>query len=243
LKKKVLITLLILESLLNAKNICVNNDFNVDKEIIKIQKSLLPNGKYYTDGSVRKVIKEEKFYADEYIKKYGIDSETKKALALSINKTLAQLLKNKLIKKYSPDDKVLKSFYYDHIDEFKPETEVSVSSITLLSLDKADEIYSKLKKDPSKFEEMAKKYSIKDNTVYKNVEISKFALPVREWIRKAKPGDISEPIKLGKIYVIDRLDSKKEIKPTYENLKPFIKNILVNIYVNKLMKQMYEDAK
>ena len=89
---------------------------------------------------------------------------------------------------------------------------------------------------------MAKKYSL-DNTIhYVNLPIDKFNLKVRDFIRKAKKGDISEPIKIGEFYYIDRVDNKKTLKPTYENLKPQIKKLLVNIYVNKLMKKMYEDA-
>ena len=83
--------------------------------------------------------------------------------------------------------------------------------------------------------------SLDKNIKYVNLPIDKFAYNVREFLRSAKKGEISEPIKISNFYYIDRLDNKKTIKPTYENLKPQIKEILVNIYVKNLMNKTYED--
>jgi len=228
---------------LYASEVCINTNIKkITPELVKTKKQIIPNGKYYTDDSVKKVIKKEKFFANAFIKQFGIDEKTKKALTLSAYETLTELYRNKLKEKYAPDEKTIKSFYIDHKDEFQPETKVSISTITLASLKKADEIYAKLKKHPEKFDELAKKYSIDSNIKYKDVELSKFAYPVREWIRKAKKGEISEPVKVGKYYFIDRLENKKERGVSYEELKPFIKEILVNIYINNLMKKQYEEA-
>ena len=61
-------------------------------------------------------------------------------------------------------------------------------------------------------------------------------------IRKAKKGDIIS-FEIDGFYFIDKIEDKKEITPTYENLKPKLKKILAGIYVNKLMNKMYEEGK
>ena len=129
----------------------------------------------------------------------------------------------------------------EYKDQFAPSTIVDISTIKVKSIDLADKIYSELKKGAS-FEKLAKKYSLDENIHYVNLPLDKFAYEVRNFIRKAKKGEISKPIKVGEFYYIDRLDNKKTIKPTYENLKPQIKEILVNIYVKKLMDKMYEEG-
>jgi hypothetical protein len=41
------------------------------------------------------------------------------------------------------------------------------------------------------------------------------------------------------MFFIDKLNDKKTIQPTYENLKPELKTLLQNIYINKKLEQLY----
>lgn len=206
-----------------------------DKNLVEIKKKFMPS--YIPKSAAEKIVKKELFFA----KKYNLKDKNLVA-KLGAIESLANAYREYLKKKYAPNDKVIKSFYMEYKDQFAPQTIVDISSIKVKSIDLADKIYKELKKDPKKFDKLAKKYSLDSNIRYVNLPLDKFAFKVREFIRNAKKGDISEPIKIGEFYYIDRIDNKKIIKPTYENLKPKIKDILVNIYVNRLMKKMYEDV-
>jgi len=231
--KKILLLSLAVFALSNE--ICF--DLNkIDKtKLIKLKEKFLPE--YLPKEAAKKIIDKELFFA----KKYNLKDKDLIA-KLGAIEALADAYRNYLIKKYAPNEKVIKSFYEEYKDNFAKTTIVDISTIKVKSLNLADKIYNELKKNPKKFDELAKKYSLDENIKYTNLALDKFNIKVRNFIRKAKKGEISEPIKIGEFYYIDRVDNKKEITPTYKNLKPQLKKLLVNIYVNNLMKKMYEDA-
>ena len=212
---------------------------NITKEEIKIKKQIIPNGKYYTDESVRNVIKKEQFFANKFLKEFGETEKAKIAIKLAKQEVLAKLYREKLKEKFIPNEEAIKSFYIDNKEEFAPSTTISLSVITLKNIDIADKVYKELKKNPDKFKEIAKKYSLDNHIDYKDVSIAIVAPQVRAWVRKAKVGEISEPFKVGKMFFIDKLNDKKTIQPTYENLKPELKTLLQNIYINKKLEQLY----
>ena len=218
-----------------SNEICMDLNKINSKELLKEELKFAPS--YIPKNVVEENLKKKIFFAKKY-------NQKDKALVAKLGaiEALSNAYREYLIKKYSPNEKVIKSFYEEYKEQFAPSTIVDISTIKVKSVDLADKIYKELKKDPSKFDELAKKYSLDKNIHYVNLPLDKFAFKVRDFIRNAKKGDISEPIKIGEFYYIDRVDNKKTIKPTYENLKPQIKKLLVNIYVNKLMQKMYEDA-
>ena len=217
-----------------SNEICMDLNKINSKELLKEELKFAPS--YIPKNVVEENLKKKIFFAKKY-------NQKDKALVAKLGaiEALSNAYREYLIKKYSPNEKVIKSFYEEYKNEFAPSTIVDISTIKVKSVDLADKIYKELKKDPSKFDKLAKKYSLDKNIHYVNLPLDKFAFKVRDFIRNAKKGDISEPIKIGEFYYIDRVDNKKTIKPTYENLKPKIKKLLVNIYVNKLMQKMYED--
>ena len=218
-----------------SNEICINlNKINY-KELLKEELKFAPS--YLPENAIEENLNKKIFFA----KKYNLKDKNLIA-KLGAIEALSNAYRQYLIKKYSPNEKVIKSFYEEYKDQFAPSTIVNISTIKVKSIDLADKIYKELKKNPSKFNEIAKKYSLDNNIHYVNLPLDKFVFKVRDFIRNAKKGDISKPIKIGEFYYIDRVDNKKVIKPTYENLKPQIKKLLVNIYVNKLMQKMYEDA-
>ena len=218
-----------------SNEICMNLNKINSKELLKEELKFAPS--YIPKSSIEENLKKKIFFA----KKYNLKDKDLVA-KLGAIEALSNAYREYLIKKYSPNEKVIKSFYEEYKNQFAPSTIVNISTIKVKSIDLADKIYKKLKKEPSKFDKLAKEYSLDKNIHYVNLPVDKFAYKVRDFIRKSKKGEISKPVKIGEFYYIDRLDNKKTIKPTYENLKPQIKKILVNIYVNKLMKKMYEDA-
>ena len=241
---KIVTTLTLSCVLLSAQNITVKPIDKISNNLVDIQKSIIENGQMYENSSVKKQIQKEKYFASVFLKKYGIDDNTSKALSLSLNDTLTKLYTLKLKEKYAPNSKVIKSFYLENRAAFTADTIVNVSTITLKTVKKADEVYSKIVKNKTEFNKLAKANSLDTNIDYVNVSISKFAPKLRKWIRDAKVGDISQPIKIGNFYFIDRVNKKVEKAPTFENLKPKLKKLLVDIYVNRLLANQYrENAK
>ena len=218
-----------------SNEICFDLNKIDTNKLIKLKEKFLPE--YLPKEAAEKIIKKELFFA----KKYNLKDKDLVA-KLGAIEALANAYRNYLIKKYAPNEKVIKSFYEEYKNNFAKTTIVDISTIKVKSLNLADKIYNELKKNPKKFDELAKKYSLDENIKYTNLALDKFNLKVRNFIRKAKKGEISEPIKIGEFYYIDKVDNKKTITPTYKNLKPQLKKLLVNIYVNNLMKKMYEDA-
>lgn len=218
-----------------SNEISINLNKINKKELLKEELKFAPS--YIPKNTIEENLNKKIFFA----KKYNLKD---KALVAKLGavEALSNAYRNYLIKKYSPDDKVIKSFYEEYKAQFAPSTTVNISTIKVKSVDLADKLYNELKSNPSKFNKLAKKYSLDKNIHYINLSLDKFNLEVRNFIRNAKKGQITKPVKIGEFYYIDRVDNKKTISPTYKNLKPQIKKILVNIYVNKLMKKMYEDA-
>jgi len=226
--------------LLTATVFAFSNELCVDFNKIDLNKLAKTKQKFvpsYVKMNTKEVLQKELFFAKKY------NQKDKNLIAkLGAIEMLSDAYKESLIKKYSPNDKVIKSFYEEYKGSFVKTTKFNISSIRVKTIDVADKIYSELQKNPSKFNEVAKKYSLDDNIHYKDISLDKFAFSLRKILRKAKKNEILKPVKVGEFYYIDRVDSKKVIIPTYKNLKPQLKKLLVNIYVKNLMKKMYEDA-
>ena len=212
-----------------ANSICF--DLKNNEKLLNKYKS------FHSDLKNSAKLLEKKLY---FAKKY--DNSDKDIVAkIGAIEALYDAYRNNLLKKYSPDDKVIKSFYIDNKEAFKESTLVNTSTIKVFSVDLADKIYNILKKEPKKFEELAKKHSLDKQIYFTDIPLANFSYKVREAIRVAKEHDILEPIKVGNYIYINRIDKKIKKDPSFKNLKPEIKKILVNIYVNKLMDKMYEE--
>ena len=212
-----------------ANSICF--DLKNDDRLLNKYKSFHPDLK---DSS--KLLEKRLYFANKY------NNDDKDIVAkIGAIEALYDAYRNNLLKKYSPDDKVIKSFYIDNKEAFKESTLVNISTIKVISIDLADKLYNILKNEPKRFEELAKKYSLDKTIYFKDIPLDKFNYKAREAIRKAKEQDILEPIKVGNYFYINRIDKKIKKDPSFKNLKPEIKKILVNIYVNKLMDKMFEE--
>jgi len=221
----------------------IPKNIKVSKEEIKIYKNSITNGDILSDKTIKETILKNRLFSKAFLNRYKIDKKTKTLLNISIENALSNLYIEKLKQFNKPNDKVLKSFYLDHKDEFKPIEKVSISTIKVNSLKKADKIYLKLKQNPKLFEELAKRENLDPQIHYKDISILRFNPIVREWIRNHKKGDISEPIKIGNSFFIDRIDNKTKTNISYNSLKEDIKNLLMSIYVNSMIKKEFEKLK
>ena len=219
---------------------------SVDSKEVKLYKQIFPQNAYMPDSVIENKIYKNRLFTKEYMKR-PLSQEDKRKLQLVIEWILALSYIDKLKKEHAPTEEDLKSFYLDKKDLFKPVEIVDISTIAVPSLKKADEIYQMLKKNPEKFEEIAKKESLdpsaKSGGKYKKVSILMFHPDIREWIRTHKTGDISEPIKVGKYYYIDRIDNKYKTSTDYNSVKKDIKELLENIYIKNMIDQEFEKLK
>ena len=226
----------------------IPKNVKLSKKEIEVYKKNIQSTDLVPDSAVRNDLLKNRLFAKAFLEQSGfVDEDTKIVINQAVEKALANLYMQELKRKNQPDEKALKSFYLDHAESFKPLTNVSISTIAVDSLKKADEIYLKLKKDPKLFEEIAKKESLDASASsgghYKDVPILKFAPAIRDWIRKHKEGDISEPIMVGRYFYIDRIDRKSKTDTSYESLKSDIKKILVNAFLAEKIKEEFKKLK
>ena len=232
--------------LLYGQSVCVDTS-NLDVsskgiELIKEYDDLSIPNKY-----VKRVFNRNTLFAKALLKKYGLSEEDRGYIDLKVAEALANIYMKKESDRFEPNEKEIKSFYIEHMDEFKPILKAELSLISVKSLELADRIYKELQKDTSKFKELAKKYSIDGTSEIGGklgkVDLDKFPLPVREWVRGHKESEISEPIRIGDYFFVVQLHKKVEKKPTYENVKDEIKNLLKRLVKTKKLKEEYKRLK
>lgn len=235
----------ILSNLYADSKLCINMSSKVSTspKTISLYKNIIFNN-LVSNKYVKNQIKLSKLFAKAYLKKYTIDKTTKNIIKLQTLRILSLLYIDKLKKLHTPSEKVLKSYYFDHIDEFNPIEKVSLWVLTKKSLKRADELYLKIKKDHKLFLNFLNK---QDNSItnsyksyYKDESLLTFTPQVREWIREHKVGDISEPVKVGSFFLICKLIKKEKPNKTYKALKEGIEKRLLAMYMRKLVKDEYK---
>lgn len=244
--KKGLIAAVLLVSFLYGKNLCY--DINSIKatsigiEAVKEYDNLNIPKKY-----IKKVFDRNIVFAKALVKKYSLNKKDKEYIDLKIAEALANIYMKKESNRFQPNEQEIKSFYIDHKSEFKPILEANLSLISVASLNLADKIYSELRKNPNKFKELAKKYSIDGTSQIGGslgvVNLDRFPFVIRKWVREHKKGDISEPIKVGNYFFILQLHKKIEKQPTYENEREWIKKLLTKLVKYKKLKEEYKRLK
>jgi len=220
---------------------------DITKEEVTLYKKFLAPNSFLPPKVVKDNILKNRLFAQEFLKRYKLSPEERMALNLIIEKFLAQLYIKRLKREHPADERVLKSFYLDHKESFKPLEKVDISTIAVDSLKKADKIFFQLQKNPSSFEKIAKKESLdpsaSDGGKYKGVSISSFHPLIRKWIKEHKVGDISQPIKIGRLYYIERLDNRYRVDTSYKNLHNDIKKIVEGAYMNQEIKKEFKRLK
>jgi len=222
-----------------AENVCVDLNHSISSKTISLYKKL--HHLYIPQRFIKEDIENKKKFAQYFLKNHKLTQNEKEILQIALLNELYYLLKQHLRERLHTTPDIIKSFYLDHQKEFANQELVSIYSIKIANAKFADELYNKIKMQPEKFIFFAKKYSLDKNYEYDDVSIDKFSFQVRQWLEKAKPGDISPPIKVGKFYFIDKLIGKKQITTKYDDLKPYIKELLKNIVVNKKLKEIKEE--
>ncbi len=211
--------------------------------MIDAYKTLFPATKYLSDNKIKKKILKDKLFASEFLQKEKIDNRLKHSLDLLVTHFLASRYIELVKKSNEPNETVLRSFYEVYKDSLKPPKSVDISTIKVPSLEEADKIYLTLKKDPQKFDQLAREKSKDSQIHYKNVPITFFNPEIREWIRNHKQGDISTPFHIAPFYYIDRIDKIYDTNASYESLLPTMKQLLKNLYISNRLDRLYQQLK
>jgi len=219
---------------------------NVESEEIALYKELFSSANILSDKAIKVEIEKNRLLAHEILKK-NLSQSLKKKIQLAIENVLAQHYIKEFKTKHAPSKEAIESFYLDHKDSFRPIEHVDISTIMVASLKKADDIYTYLKKHPEDFEKLAKQENLdittKNGGKYVNVPLSMFKPTIRQWIREHKVGDISPPLQVGNVFYIEKIEKKYRPSTAYKDLKPDIKKILENIYVQEKLQEHIKKIK
>lgn len=251
MKKNILLSsLFITASLYGSQSISyqVPTDVKISSTDLKVYKDIFSPSNFVTDSKIKKRLLKNRVFTKAFFEQTKLDNkELNGVVTLAFEQIFSDLYERELVRKNLPDEKVLKSFYLDHKNSFKVVDSFSVSTVVFDSLNEADEFYLKFKEDSSFMDKViADKNSyldIKDSEHYKNVKLTNFAPQVRKWLRKHKTGDISEPIKVGHFYFINRIDKVFKNDSKYETLKDDIKKTLKAVYKSQKVEDEYKRLK
>ncbi len=185
-------------------------------------------------------------------KKEGVESDPK--ILKDIEKIKKRLvvdtfLKKKILTDIKVDEKDLKAFYEKIKKDIAEPEKVHSKHILVKDKKLADELYEKLKKDPSKFEDFAREYSV-DSSSKQGGDIGAHEkgtlVPEYESaLEKLKnPGDISPVTKSQFGYHIIKLVGKEAAKvPTFEEVKEELKEAFIRENQKKIFDSLIEDLK
>ena len=247
-KKLIVVTAMLSSSLLLQANNEISytqpSKITIDKSEAQAYKDIFFHSKTVSYKKMLQKLSQNRVFAKQFLKQGNLTKKEKLAINIAIEDILAKVYIEKYKETHKPSQAAIKSFYLDHKESFQPTQKISVSSIVTDSLSKADKIYLQVTKNPKKFNAIAKKESLEPLAIsFKNISIAAFNPVVREWIRNHKKEDISEPIKIGRFYYIDRLDKKVQTVVDYKHLKNNIKTLLSNLYIKNRLENHYESLK
>jgi len=247
-KKLIVVTTILSSSLLLQANSEISykqpSKITIDKSEAQAYKDIFFHSKTVSYKKMLQKLSQNRVFAKEFLKQDNLTKKERQALNIAIEDAIAKIYIQRYKESHKPSKAAIKSFYLDHQESFQPTQKVTLSSIVTDSLSKADKIYLEVTKNPKKFDAIAKKESLEPLAIsFKDVPIERFNPIVREWIRNHKKEDISEPIKVGRFYYIDKLDKKVKTVIDYDHLKEDIKELLLNLYIKNRLENHYESLK
>lgn len=191
------------------------------------------------DKYIKKTQKRNLLFANALKKNYTLDENDTAYLKLKAAEAMAKLYIKKKSKIFEPSEADVKSFYIDHKNEFTSDLEAELSIIAVKSLNLADNISAELNMDKSKFESLAKRYSVDGSSEIGGyigyTKLEKFPYQLRHWIENSKEYQISKPIKAGDYWFILKITDKRLSSTDYEDLKPTIKSLLKRLVKREKM--------
>lgn len=227
-----------------------DEDIKEEMEALPEQLKQVVNTKDGKKEFLDSIVKREVIYLEA--KKEGLESDSKVIKDLErIKKRLIidAYLRKKILTEMKVDDKELKAYYEKMKEEFTEPEKTHSKHILVKEKKLADELYEKIKKDPSKFEDIAKEYSV-DSSGKKGGDIGSHEkgtlVPEYESaLDKLKnPGDISPVTKSQFGYHIIKLVGREKGKtPSFEDIKEELKEAYIKENQRKIFDKLLDDLK
>jgi hypothetical protein len=149
-----------------------------------------------SDNGARKVAKENKILANEYIKKFGLSNFDKSKIEVMVNTYLADNMVRRIQNKIKIPDKVLYSYYLDNKEKFRTGDQIDFISFEFDDMRKAVDFYVKVKdKDFSYAQKIADKDNVKTKN-FLNQRIFKIDPNIKKYLDDHKSGYFLPPIYL-----------------------------------------------
>ena len=200
-----------------------DSSLKIDQKDIAAMKSFVKKKYHFimNEKGAKKIVKENRLLSDAYLKHNLLSDFEKRMIRIEIEKKLADNYVSYLQKKKSFPEKVLKSYYYDHIEEFKKPDEVK---LILYKFSKYDDALHFLQNPKN-----VTSYS-KQNLGWKYIKGIKN--PYRQFIKSGKKGYYTPVFVMGKnrydiFYVEDYRDNKNNYFP-YKDVRSQIERIFLN---------------
>jgi len=170
------------------------------------------------ENGAKKIVKENRILSNVYLKKGLLTPFEQSVLRIEVEKKLADNLIKKTQKKSILPEKVLKSYYYDHLQDFRKPDEIEVIRYRFGNFADAYKFYQGDKNVSYKKENLGWRY------------VSSIKRPFNEFIVKNKKNYYTPPFVLGKqdidvYYIADYKENKENYFP-YEKVKSRIERII-----------------
>jgi peptidyl-prolyl cis-trans isomerase C len=176
--------------------------------------------------------------------------EVKEKIADSKNKILRQAYIDSIIKKEITDDKI-NNKYLELSKELEGKKEYQIFHIVVKTKEEAEKIAKELKykRSPSKFAELAKKYSIDQETATKGGEIDytledSMIKEIAAVVTSLEKDQISDPIETKFGWHLVKVGDVREAKAlSFESVKDNIRDQLIQDRVNEINNKIINNAK
>ncbi len=187
------------------------------------------------ESGAKRIAKDNRILANEFLKKGLLSPFERNLIRVELEKRLADKMVKNIQKNIKISDDVIRSYYEDHIDEFKEPDKIKIVSHTFDSYEKAIDFYKGNKGNPGKKKDLGIK------------EVDSLKAPYRGFIEKGKENYCIPPIVLGKkkynvLCVEKYIDNSSKHIP-YPKVKKRIKNILYKKTFSKERAKILEQYK
>ncbi|MCX7991554.1 MAG: peptidyl-prolyl cis-trans isomerase [Proteobacteria bacterium] len=227
-----------------------DTDIKEEMENLPDQLKHVVNTKDGKKEFIDSIVKREVVYLEALKEGFDKDEKVTKDLEkLKKRLVIDAYLRKKVLSETKVDDKALKEYYEKNKKEFTEADKTHSKHILVKDKKLADELYEKLKKDPSKFESFAQEYSV-DSSGKQGGDIGSHEkgtlVPEYESaLEKLKnPGDISPVVKSQFGYHIIKLVNREKGKtPSFEEIKDELKDAYLRENQRKVFDKLLEDIK
>lgn len=197
---------------------------------------------------IDQLVMEELLVQEAAKQKLAEDSEVKQQLAMVERSVLASTVVRRMMSDYKPSEEAIKKEYDTAVAALKGK-EYKAAHILVDAEDKAKEIIVELKKDPSKFAELAKEKS-SDGSAANGGDLGWFTPsmmvpPFAQAVSKLEKGKFSDtPVQTPfGWHVILLEDVRDATPPSLDELKPQIQQMLQSKSINEYLEKLKAGAK